>query len=56
MKRLDYKLGTDTYFHETAPYEESLDSEHIMRRTYLAKREYQVEKDLFFSSHLSIDR
>ncbi|KAM3131422.1 hypothetical protein pb186bvf_016494 [Paramecium bursaria] len=55
MRKLDQKLETDTYFHETAPYEERIDSEHIMKRSYLAKREYQIEKDLFFSSHLSID-
>jgi hypothetical protein len=32
MKNIDKVLETKTYFHETLPYEERLDSEHVMER------------------------
>ncbi|CAD8168948.1 unnamed protein product [Paramecium pentaurelia] len=46
MKNLDVKLGTNTYFHEIQSYEERLDSDNVMRRQVLARRELQKEKDL----------
>lgn len=30
MKNIDDVLKTNTYFHETQPYEERIDTEHIM--------------------------
>ncbi|KRX08112.1 P-loop containing nucleoside triphosphate hydrolase [Pseudocohnilembus persalinus] len=33
MKNIDKVLQTDTYFHETKPYEERIDTEHIMERS-----------------------
>ncbi|CAD8177008.1 unnamed protein product [Paramecium octaurelia] len=46
MKNLDNKLGTNTHFHEIQSYEERLDSDNVMRRQVLARRELQKEKDL----------
>ncbi|CAD8099575.1 unnamed protein product [Paramecium sonneborni] len=46
MKNLDDKLGTNTHFHEIKSYEERLDSDNVMRRQVLARRELQKEKDL----------
>ncbi|CAK90358.1 unnamed protein product (macronuclear) [Paramecium tetraurelia] len=46
MKNLDNKLGTNTHFHEIQSQEERLDSDNVMRRQVLARRELQKEKDL----------
>jgi len=55
MKTLDQKFGTNTHFHETEPYEERLDSDHVMRRAAVAKNEFAVEKSLFISSIFNRD-
>jgi hypothetical protein len=44
MQRLDQALGTNTHFHETQPYEERLDSEHVMRRAILTRQEIKKEQ------------
>jgi hypothetical protein len=46
MRKLDDKLGTNTHFHETETYEERLDSDNVMKRQILAKKDLLREKDL----------
>lgn len=55
MQKLDETLGTTTHFHETEAYEERLDSETIMERKSLVRKELEVEKNRYFASVFSPD-
>ncbi len=46
MSRLDGLIGTKTYFHEIASYEERLDSETVMEKSLLKKSDPTIGLDV----------
>ena len=40
MRRLDELIGTQTHFHEIAPYEERLDSQTVLERSIFKGQKY----------------
>lgn len=48
MRRLDQLIGTQTHFHEVAPYEERLDSQTVLERSIFKGQKYDTGKVDFY--------